>query len=328
MANPSSSESATSTDGGIFLPSSLWIDQDDAGERIEAKLGTGEITPEQAEGLRHFIDHGYLIFRLDLDPADLEQVTTDAVACWRDKPADLAYAYDGPARRMTHADEARERHSRYRIHDLHSHSQAARGLYLNRQIFDWINLLLGEEAVAIQSLFFEYGSQQLLHRDPVVVPVASHGHMIAAWIALEDISPDCGPLTYIPGSHRLPYFETAPGDYRFDAQRMGPELVERGMAWEADQRRRHGLEPQAFTPKQGEVLLWHASLAHGGSEVRDETLTRQSFVVHYSTRSTYDVRSIGIAEPVAGEDQWQVLETHELIEHQGCRGFQNPMLGS
>ncbi len=310
-------------------PSSLWIDQPDAHDRVDEKLGSGEITAETAEGLRHFIDQGYLVFPLDVDADLFDQVTAFADGCWREKPADLAYAYDGPARFMTHADEARDRHSGYRIHDLHSHCSAARSLYLNRQIFDWVNLMLGEEAVAIQSLYFEFGSQQTLHRDPVVVPINAHGHMVAAWIALEDIHPDCGPLIYVPGSHRLPYFETQPGDYRFDAQNMGPELVERGMAWEEEQRRRAGLEPKHFTPKRGEVLLWHAALTHGGSPVRDPRLTRKSLVVHFSSRSTYDVRySTRIAELVDGEEHWQpIRETRELLERDGCRGFQNPISG-
>ncbi len=310
-------------------PSSLWIDQPDAHDRVDEKLASSEITAETAEGLRHFIDQGYLVFPLDVDTGLFDEVTAFADGCWRERPADLAYAYDGPARFMTHADEARDRHSGYRIHDLHSHCPAARSLYLNRQIFDWVNLMLGEEAVAIQSLYFEFGSQQTLHRDPVVVPINAHGHMVAAWIALEDIHPDCGPLIYVPGSHRLPYFETQPGDYRFDAQHMGPELVERGMAWEEEQRRRAGLEPKHFTPRRGEVLLWHAALTHGGSPVRDPRLTRKSLVVHFSSRSTYDVRlSTRVARQIDGEEHWQPLrETRELLERGGCRGFQNPMLG-
>ncbi len=148
--------------------------------------------------------------------------------------------------------------------DIKICKEAALALYLDRQIFAHVGRLFGEEPVAIQSLYFEFGSQQALHRDPVVVPIHEPGHMIAAWIALEDISPDCGPLLYVPGSHRLPYCELAPGEYQFDGRRMGPEVVERGLAWEAEQYRRHGLESRAFTPRRGEVLLWHASLTHGG----------------------------------------------------------------
>jgi len=311
----------------LRIPSTLWIDRGDVHQEISARRRGGEIDDETAAGLAHFADHGYMIFDLDVDPAVFPQLIADVDRCWQRKPADLAYAYDGPARRMSHADPERERRSRARIHDLHSHSAAALGLYLNRQVFRWVELIAGAEVVAIQSLAFEHGSRQLLHRDAVVVPTGAPGHLVAAWIALEDIGPDCGPLVYVPGSHRLPCFETAPGEYEFDARRMGPEVVEEGLAWEADQERRHGLEPRLFTARRGQVLIWHAALRHGGAEVGDDSHTRRSFVVHYSTRSTYGRRSISIAEPADGGDRWQVFETRELLERDGCRGFQNPMLG-
>ena len=46
---------------------------------------------------------------------------------------------------------------------------------------------------------------------------------MAAWIALEDIDRRSGPLLYVPGSHRLPYFQFAPGEHRFDQSRHGEE---------------------------------------------------------------------------------------------------------
>lgn len=328
MTEIASTPCRPTTDGGIFVPSSLWLDQDDAHARIEERNRRGELSDEVAGSLAFFADNGYLIFRLDAAPELFDEVQASVDRFWKDKPADLAYAYDGPARRMTHADEARERRSRYRIHDIHSRSPAALALYLQRQIFDYVELVFGEPAVAIQSLYFEYGSQQLLHRDPVVVPVAEPGHLVAAWIALEDISLDCGPLVYVPGSHRLPYYEVAPGEYMFDGQRMGPEVVAAGMAWEEEQQKRHGLAPRLLTAKRGEVLLWHASLRHGGAEVKDERLTRKSFVVHYTSRRTYSARSISIAEPEEGGDRWRVLETREVLERNGCHGFQNPLLGA
>lgn len=318
-----------SGDGGLFVPSSLWIDGDDVFDRIEARQQAGELDATTAERVRHFAEHGYVAFPLEVEPALFERLLEDVETFWHQRPRDLIYAYDGPARRMDRADEARERRSRYRLHDIHSHSAAARTLYLHPQLCSLVETMLGEAAVAIQSLFFEFGSQQTLHRDPVVVPVGAPGHLIAAWIALEDIHPDCGPLVYIPGSHRLPYYELAPDEYQYDGSRMGPEVVEAGLAWEAEQYRRHGLEPQTFTPRKGEVLLWHASLTHGGSEVRDERLTRRSFVVHYSSRSTYPERSITVAETEGdGEGNGEtprVYATRQLIGDEGALGFANPV---
>ncbi len=316
---------------GLRLESHLWLDQPDALAQIEIRLGRGELSREQAERLHFFAEQGYLTLQLDIDPRLLDAVVVGADRLWRDKPADIAYASDSPARPLTRADEASERHARYRFHDLHSHVPAALELYLSQQIFAYIKLILGEEAVAIQSLYFEYGSEQMLHRDPVVVPTGAPGHLLAAWIALEDISPDCGALIYIPGSHRLPYYEFMPGRYEFDAQAMGAEEIAAATAFDDEQSRLHGLEPKLFTAKKGEVLIWHASLRHGGAPVRNPSQTRKSFVVHYTTHSSYASRSITVFDSVEADGRFverpRVMETDALLEHQGCRGFDNPMRG-
>ena len=252
---------------------------------------------------------------------------SDVDRLWREKPADVAYAYDGPARSMRYAEESRDRRTRYRIHDAHSHAESFRDLYLEPNIHRWIDLLLGEPGVAIQSLYFQYGSEQMLHRDPIVVPTSADGHLFAAWIALEDIEDGAGALVYVPGSHRLPYYEFRPGEYRFDAASMGAAEIEAGNAFEDEQMQRHGLEPRVFTAKRGQVLLWHANLRHGGSPVTDPDKTRRSFVVHFSTRRTYQERAITISEPAADGDVAVVASTRALIEGRGCVGFDNPLAG-
>ena len=185
---------------------------------------------------------------------------------------------------------------------------------------------------SIQSLYFEYGSEQILHRDPVVVPTGAPGHLLAAWIALEDISADSGALVYVPGSHRLPYYTFSPGEYEFDGSRMGEEEIRAGTAWDDEQARRRGLEPKIFTARKGEVLLWHASLRHGGSPVRDPSLTRRSVVVHYAPRRSYVSRSITVVDPLRHDDgrveeRARIMETETVIERDGCAGFDNPMRG-
>lgn len=315
-----------------FLDSDLWFDRPDAGRKIAARLDAGELGSAEAESLRQFVELGYTTFKLDEDEALFDRLLEGVDRLWREKPADLAYAYDGPARPLSEADEARERRTRYRIHDLHSHLPEARRLYLHPQIFDFVGRLAEREVVSIQSLFFEYGSQQMLHRDTVVVPTGAPSHLFGCWIALEDIHPESGALVYVPGSHRLPYFEFSPGEHRFDASRMGEEEIREGTAFEDEQARRHGLEPQLFTAEKGEVLVWHASLRHGGGPVGDPELTRKSLVVHFSLLDTYPERSITVVDRVENpegdiEERPRVMETRELLEDGGCRGFDNPMRG-
>jgi ectoine hydroxylase-related dioxygenase (phytanoyl-CoA dioxygenase family) len=314
----------------LWLDSGLWIDRSDALVEIERRRDAKVLSDEEAEGLRYFAAHGYLIFSLPNDERP-DALLHDVDRLWKERPVDLAFARDSPPYSFALAEEGASRGPRYRLHDIHSHSPAARALYLDAQIFRWVELILAEEPVAIQSLFFEYGSQQVMHRDPVVVPTGAPGHLLAAWIALEDISPDSGALAYVPGSHRLPYYEFAPGRYEFDARTMGEDQIKAALAFDDEQCRRAGLETRLFTGKKGEVLLWHASLRHGGGPVRGERLTRKSYVVHYSSARTYRERGITIVEPevatAPNSGRSRVLMTSTLLEDRGRRGFENPMRG-
>lgn len=315
---------APSPKGGMVLDSGLWIDAPDVLERIEARRARGEINTAQAAGLRHFAEHGYLIVDLANGSTHADELLVGLERLWRERPFDVAYAYDSPPRRMSGADPALHRRPKHRLHDIHSHVDAALELYLEAELLAWTRLILGQQPVAMQSLFFEFGSQQVLHRDTVVVPTGVPGHLIASWIALEDIDPGSGALKYVPGSHRLPYYEFAPGVYEFDASRMGAAEIEAATAWDNEQAEAHGLVPQLFTPRKGQALLWHASLRHGGGPVEDERLTRKSFVVHYSTAATYPVRAITVQEDDGAMVVW---ETTTKIEREGDCGFDNPLRG-
>lgn len=314
------------------LASDLWIDQPDAHERIDALERKGEIGGEMAGNLRHFVDRGYLKFASGLPAEVCDRLQEDVERVWREKPADLAWARLGAMRSFRLADEAVERKPSYRIADFHSHTEAALKVYLNRAVFDYVERLLGRPPVATQSLFFEFGSQQGLHRDPVFVQTKPASHLVAAWIALEDIGPKCGPLMYVPGSHRLPYYQFEPGQFLYDHSRYG-EAESRAMAeFDLRQAAEHGLATEHFTCKRGDVLIWHASLLHGGSAVEDPSLTRKSFVVHFSSREHYRVRRQKIVELIPGPEgrpveRPRIVETETVLVHDGCEGFDNPLRG-
>ncbi|MEA2145678.1 MAG: hypothetical protein QOG59_1265, partial [Solirubrobacteraceae bacterium] len=44
---------------------------------------------------------------------------------------------------------------------------------------------------------------------------------------------------------------------------------------------RMGLRDRSFLAHKGDVLIWSADLAHGGSPITDPELTRKSLVGHY-----------------------------------------------
>lgn len=50
---------------------------------------------------------------------------------------------------------------------------------------------------------------------------------------------------------------------------------------------RAGLNRLTLHTRKGDVLLWHAGLAHGGSPIIDHDRTRMSLVAHFSTQLAY-----------------------------------------
>lgn len=48
-----------------------------------------------------------------------------------------------------------------------------------------------------------------------------------------------------------------------------------------------GLKEQRFRANKGDVLIWHADLAHGGAPIKDRSRTRLSLVAHYCPMGTY-----------------------------------------
>jgi ectoine hydroxylase-related dioxygenase (phytanoyl-CoA dioxygenase family) len=328
-ANKNPKPSGPLTREGL-LASDLWLDQPDAHAQIAQRLAAGTHTGEQAEKLRCFVDRGYLTLALDLADEVYADVWAAVERLWREKPWSVAFAYHSPLKVFALADEARDRRPSCRIADLHSESSGALALYLNRQIFDYVELIWGQPAVATQSLTFEYGSQQALHRDPVHVHTSPPSHLVAAWIALEDIGPRCGALTYIPGSHRLPYWRDAKGDYRLHQASHGEAEIRAALDFDLAQCARRGLAPELFTCRRGEVLIWHHSLLHGGSPPEDPALTRKSFVVHFSTQANYKRLRQTVLEPArdaAGNlvERSHTFGTDRLLERDGCRGFDNPL---
>jgi Phytanoyl-CoA dioxygenase (PhyH) len=312
-----------------LLASDLWVDQPDAHRRIAALLAAGEVDEERAARLGQFVDEGFTTFPLEGPPERFAAVAGDVERAWRERPGDLAYAYHSGLKLFPLADEEAERRPSYRIADFHSFSEAARDLFLDRRIFEHVELIFGTPAVATQSLTFEFGSQQELHRDPVHVQMSPPAHLTAAWIALEDIDPRCGPLTYVPGSHRLPYFRFADGDYRFHAGHHGEAEVRRAAEFDARECRGAALARVAFTPRRGEVLLWHHSLLHGGSVPEDPALTRRSFVVHFTTLGDYPRlrQTVLVPDPAGGPPRSRTFGTDRLLTAEGARGFDNPLRG-
>ncbi|MFM7224215.1 MAG: phytanoyl-CoA dioxygenase family protein [Actinomycetota bacterium] len=305
------------------LTSDLWLDQPNAHDRIEIRHRSGDLDDARAALLHTFVDEGFARIELDLDDAFFDRFEEDVASAWRDRPEKLAVSPLGPDRPVSFSSyDGPERAPGYRIPDFHGYSDAALDLYLDPVIFEMIELLFGHPALAFQSLYFEYGSRQPLHRDPMFVPTSPASHLLASWTALEDIVPEAGPLEYVPGSHREPWFEFEPGSI----VRRPTVSMERVLSWRKSVTDLTDRTPAlSFRARRGETFIWHGGLFHGGAPVNDPTLTRKSFVVHYSTAHTYRSRTAGMR--IRDGDEWTTVQcsANAIIERGSSRGLMSPL---
>jgi ectoine hydroxylase-related dioxygenase (phytanoyl-CoA dioxygenase family) len=131
----------------------------------------------------------------------------------------------------------------------------------------------------------------------------------ATWIALEDVEDGTGELEYFVESHReLPEFlYNATHKSVQDAQRAGAgnnlihDEVEQHLQVIQRAAEAQHLTKARFLARRGDVLVWHADLAHGGAAT-SSSRTRKSLVTHYCP---------GEVAPLYFENGGSVLKRHQ-----------------
>lgn len=137
-------------------------------------------------------------------------------------------------------------------------------------------------ALAFQTLHFEVGSTQAIHQDTAYVVVdAQPMHLIASWIAMEDIRAGSGELVYYLGGHRIPEYAYADGTSKhWNPERDGNPPHDAHLRHLREQAAKLGYREERFLARKGDVLFWHADLPHGGGPITMPG-TRRSLVTHY-----------------------------------------------
>ena len=153
----------------------------------------------------------------------------------------------------------------------------------NKKLISILNLLLGKKVDLFQSINFLKGSQQRSHSDSVHMTTFPYGNLIAVWVALEDITPDCGPLHYYPGSHKLPYTFNEAYDNVGSKYKLGDKHYSAYEDVIEDVIKNNGFQKEVFLPKKGDILIWHANVLHGGEKMTNPDSSRKSMVFHYYT---------------------------------------------
>ncbi len=261
-----------------------WVDRPNFETELQRRLSRGYLNVAHVEKLRAWRTDGVLTFPGLVSEKLVEVLLEHYERLWHEKPICRVQLQGAPCylRDLT----ARPGSGiGARVLDLHNLSEAGKAIIFIPEIVNFIRILLDDVPVAMQSLFFEYGSEQALHQDFVYVTSKFLSHLVGVWVALEDVGPEQGPLLYVPSSHYAQKYNLGGGKLYFDEtnRQKSPEWY-RHINNEIERLR---LNPTPFYAKKGDVLLWHSALIHGGAPILTKNVTRKSFVVHYSSRSSY-----------------------------------------
>lgn len=140
---------------------------------------------------------------------------------------------------------------------------------------------IGKDPVLHADITYSVSTQLNWHQDNTSSSEDLSDTYFGSWVALEDIHPDSGPISYIPGSHL----------WDMDYENIDPKNIEdkdvvkfnsERLDYYKSQIDLREAEEKFFTAQKGDVLMWHGKLLHRGSTPNDFSLTRMSLIGHYS----------------------------------------------
>ncbi|MFN8354041.1 MAG: phytanoyl-CoA dioxygenase family protein [Spirosomataceae bacterium] len=297
-----------------------WVDQPyaDIDAFVKQYAKAKELPYDLAEKLRFWQENGFVILEqaipqqfIDVYWGDVSELIENHKKYETEIRIDLPEFSKKPIQKVKDVTKEVLTGPYIKINDFHNQSLAGKKLMLHPSIVYFLEAVFGSKVVAMQSLTFLYGSQQATHQDFAYVVSEIPSHLAAAWIPIEDVQPDSGPLTYYVGSHKIKKFNFGNGIFFNEKSTRNPDDFAKYLEAECQ---RMGLEKRTLLIKKGDVLLWHAALAHGGEPIRTPGRTRKSYVCHYSSDLAFKHhRNRPAEEPIR-------------YEYNGAEVFGNPSL--
>ena len=266
-----------------------WIDQDDPD--IDGYVASLEYSPDYdlAEKLTEWNRNGIVVFENAISSFLIDEYLEDIdhlMRCFRDY--DIPIEMRGTQLSSLDLESFPENMTGIKLNQMQCFSRAAARLSISRNISDFLSHVFNAPASVCQSLTFWRGSEQPIHIDyPYVRQQKKLSYLAASWIPLEDIQPGSGPLGYYPGGHKVSrsgFFDWGNGSIIHDehSERNPSDFAE----FLYKQMAVAGIQRKDFYPKKGDVLIWHGNLPHEGTPVSDPSMTRKSYVTHYTSEST------------------------------------------
>lgn len=261
----------------------LWTDRKDA--LAELASGRGRTFSEQMKNdIAFFIRNGYVILPQAVSSERIDRYLEafDGALSGETPLAASVPTYGPQDKSVVPANTADRYAPLTKYLDTYWHLPEALPLIFNDRTVAFLSAIFETPPFAFQGLHFETGSTQCIHQDTAYVVSESPLSLAATWLALEDIQEGSGELEYFEGSHRLPDWLYSGRYKHFNHERdQQSEHIEHLNFIQSESRKR-GYPLKRFLPKKGDLLVWAADLAHGGSAITRPGATRRALVTHFT----------------------------------------------
>ncbi|MBL9039392.1 MAG: phytanoyl-CoA dioxygenase family protein [Archangium sp.] len=266
----------------------LWTDLSNAAELVDARAKERGWSSRLKENVAFFVEHGFVILKRAVPHADIDTYLGAFERALGDPSHPMRASVPGTRENpntIVSAAEAPRLAPLTKYLDTYVHLPEARALMFAGPVLQFLQTIFDEADVkAFQGLHFETGSTQAIHQDSAYVVVNRPLWFSASWLALEDVVQGSGELCYYPGSHRFPDHVYPPKKKHWNPT-DGNETHDEHLQELHEHAKARGIALEAFLPKKGDVLIWAADLAHGGSPITTPDSTRRSLVTHYCPAS-------------------------------------------
>lgn len=147
--------------------------------------------------------------------------------------------------------------------------QAVEAIIFSKPIHRALSQELGEGTfVNWQTMLFDRSVGTKVHQDSWYLDTLPQGGVVGTWIALEDITKDCGPFKVYDHTQKE---RVDPSDYDFDG-------LERDAKFQRDY---PTSQCQRLLLNKGDVILWNSFLFHGADLPSSSQRTRKSLTAHF-----------------------------------------------
>ncbi|MCY0978337.1 phytanoyl-CoA dioxygenase family protein [Chryseobacterium sp. CY350] len=224
------------------------------------------LNEQDQKSVLEFDDNGFLVLRNFLTNEITDKINTEIDSLLND--GTIKFRYGGKLMFVIH------------------HSEIVKNIGNDKDMLEFLSVLIDGEAKLFQSINFINGSQQKTHSDSIHMTTYPLGGLLGVWIALEDVDENNGALHYIPGSHKLPYFLNSDYDNEGTFFKIGKKSYLAYEEFLAAKVQQLGLKKEVFRAQKGDLLIWHANILHGGEPHLDKSRTRKSLVYHYFDKNS------------------------------------------